>query len=101
MKYPYIITPYQTAMEAGLITEKTTRRTNADRTKVILNAQDFATFRPMITVKETLAETGEETTTERYANTIEEKAQYLGAVIMSHEQILKEITKQEWLTKEE
>lgn len=100
MKYPYIIVPYQTAIDVNLITAETTRRINKNKSKVILNIQDFAMFKPMITVKETLAETGEESVSERYANTIEEKVQYLGGTIMSHAQILEEIKKDEWLNEE-
>lgn len=104
-RYPYIVTPYQAALEAGLITEDTTRRVNNDKTKVILNSQDFATYKPLIkeTAKVqdpiTLEET--ETEVERFADSLEEKARNIGATIMTHSEILQEIQKQEWINDRE
>lgn len=95
-KYPYIVVLFQKALEAGLITENTTRRTNADRTKVILSYMDFQTWKPTIKASYLEEMTQENVTTERYATTLEEKVQLLGGMILTQEQALKEVSKPEW-----
>lgn len=93
----YIFTPYQAALDARLITELTTRRVNNDRTTVILHEQDYDKYTPMILIKED----GSEAETERYTNNLKEKTDLLGGIIMTRDEALKEITKEEWQGKEE
>lgn len=100
----YIFTPYQAALDARLITELTTRRVNNDKSTVILHDRDYDNFKPMIKVSVPVTnEEGSETAseTERYAETLEEKAGLLGAVIMDQQQALQEVTKPEWQGKGE
>lgn len=100
----YIFTPYQAALDARLITELTTRRANNDKSTVILHDRDYDNFKPMIkALNHSTNEEGSEmiSETERYAETLEEKAELLGAVIMDQQQALQEITKPEWQGKEE
>ena len=101
IKYPYIITPYQKAIDEGLITADTTRRVNNTQTKVILSYLDYETYKPLMTETITPEATEENPnpepyTIERYATTLEEKAKYIGATIMTQEQCLKDVQKPEW-----
>lgn len=92
----YIFTPYQAALDARLVTELTTRRVNNDRTTVILHEQDYDKYTPMIVVEE-----DSDTRTERYAKDLKEKVSLLGGIIMTREEALKEVTKEEWQGKED
>lgn len=95
----YIFTPYQAALDAKLITELTTRRVNNDKTVVILHDRDYDHYNPMIKVTDVVTgDDGEEVdvSTERYAESLEEKAESLGATIMTKDEALKELTKPGW-----
>lgn len=91
----YIFTPYQAALDARLVTELTTRRVNNDKTTVILHERDYDKYMPMIVAEE---DSGDRT--ERYAKSLQEKVVLIGGIIMTSEEALKEVTKEEWQGKE-
>lgn len=106
----YILTPYQAALDARLVTKLTTRLRNNDNTIVLLHQNDFDNYTPMIEIPtEVENEEGVKTfvAIERYANDLEEKVATLlpdgvnpGSVILTNDQAQVELTKPEWRGKE-
>lgn len=95
----YIFTPYNTALDAGIIKEDTTRRTNSDKTKVILSETDLVDYSPLIEVTLTaIDKEGNNTTVtdKRFAKTLQEKAKVLGAIVMTADEARYEVRKPEW-----
>ena len=95
----YIFAPYNAALDAGIITEDTTRRMNDNKTKVILSETDLTNYAPLIEVLlEVNDEEGNNTTVldKRFAKTIHEKAKALGAIIMTADEARYEVGKPEW-----
>lgn len=95
----YIFTPYNTALDAGIIKEDTTRRTNSDKTKVILSETDLADYSPLIEVTLTASDKEGNNTTvidKRFAKTLQEKAKVLGAIVMTADEAMYEVRKPEW-----
>lgn len=95
----YIFTPYDAALDAGIITNTTTRRLNDDQTKVILCETDLIDYKPLIEVSLVVSDREGNNTTvidKRFAKTVQEKAKVLGAIVMTADEARDEVKKPEW-----